>query len=391
MPFATTDDRGEFRAFGLMPGEYVVLATMRGLGTPTGSNANDANEGFSPTYYPGAISADQAQAISLGVGEEQSVAFSMVAARMGRVSGTVVDSEGQPAGGASLAIVTVTGTGMSSSSAGTVTPDGTFTISGIAPGEHTVRATRTRGGMLRGEFGSVPVVVGSNDVTGVTITLSPGTTVRGRVVWEGTSVRTGGPVPPRVSAQQADPQRNSVLLGGSTDPQANGTPDDEGNFALGGVAGRVFFTMTAPPPGWMVKSVTLAGDDITDVPMDLTGVASLSDLRVVLTDKLTSVTGQVKDQRGQLMTDYVVVILGAQQQEPVIAARSIRVIRPDTTGRFQVRGMRPGRYVAAAVEALEQGRQFAPEFQQQLRRAAREFTVGDGEAVTVDLTLTPDL
>jgi protocatechuate 3,4-dioxygenase beta subunit len=389
-PFATTDDRGEFRAFGLMPGEYVVLATMRGLGSPTGSNPNDSNEGFSPTFYPGTISSEQAQAISLGVGEEQAIAFSMIAARMGRLSGVVVDSEGQPAAGASLSIVTVTGTGMSSSMAGTVAPDGSFTITGIAPGEHTLRVDRRRG-TAAGEFASVPVTVGSNDVTGVRVSLGAGTRVTGRVIWEGTAARTGGPVPPRVSAQQVDPQRQLAMIGGSTDPLANGTPDDEGNFTLAGVAGRVFFTMAPAPPAWMVKSVTLAGDDITDLPMDLTGIPSLSDLRIVLTDKLTTVSGQVKDQRGQLLKDYVVVILGAQPQEPVIAARSTRVIRPDNTGRFQVRGVRPGRYVAAAVEALEQGRQYAPEFQQQLRRAAREFSVGEGETANVDLMLTPDL
>jgi hypothetical protein len=47
----------------------------------------------------------------------------------------------------------------------------------------------------------------------------------------------------------------------------------------------------------------------------------------------------------------------------------------------------PGRYVAAAVEYLEQGRQFAPEFQQLLRRGARELVVGEGQALTLDLTL----
>ena len=64
-------------------------------------------------------------------------------------------------------------------------------------------------------------------------------------------------------------------------------------------------------------------------------------------------------------------------------------MRPDTDGRFQTRGMRPGRYLATAIEALEQGRQFAPEFQQQLRPLAREFTVREGETVTLALRLTP--
>ena len=67
-PFSGTDDRGDFRIFGLMPGEYVVQATMRSLGAPV-AGTNDSSEGYSPTFYPGALTPEQAQPISLGVGE----------------------------------------------------------------------------------------------------------------------------------------------------------------------------------------------------------------------------------------------------------------------------------------------------------------------------------
>ena len=117
----------------------------------------------------------------------------------------------------------------------------------------------------------------------------------------------------------------------------------------------------------------------------------LTDMQIVLTDKLTTIAGQVTDARGQMLKDYAVVIQAADQKEPVVASRWIRVVRPDTTGRFETRGMRPGRYVATALEALEQGRQYSPEFQAELRRGAREFTVDDGQAVTVDLRLTTGL
>ena len=109
-----------------------------------------------------------------------------------------------------------------------------------------------------------------------------------------------------------------------------------------------------------------------------------------MTDKLTDISGVVTDGRGQALTDYVVVIQPAEAQDPLIVSRWIRTVRPDTNGRYQVRGARPGRYVATAIESLEQGRQFAPEFQQRLRQGAREFTVREGEAVTLDLRLTPD-
>jgi hypothetical protein len=90
-----------------------------------------------------------------------------------------------------------------------------------------------------------------------------------------------------------------------------------------------------------------------------------------------------------LLSDYVVVIQPAEPKEPPIASRWIRAVRPDKSGRFETRGLRPGRYVATAIETLEQGRQFAPEFQQQLRRGAREFSVGEGESMALDLQLTP--
>jgi hypothetical protein len=280
---------------------------------------------------------------------------------------------------------------MSSSGVGTVAPDGSFTISGIAPGEHTLRASYVRPGTAS-EFASTPIAVGGTDVAGLRIALGPGTTISGRVTFEGTSPRGGSGAPMRVNTQQADQQQQFALLGAApNDPMANGTLDVDGNFTLAGATGRVFLTVGPQLQPWVIKSVTLAGDDITDVPVELTGRTALSDVHIVLTDKQAGVSGQVTNDRGQPLTDYVVVIQGAEQREPVIASRAIRVVRPDTEGRFQTRGIRPGRYVATAIEALEQGRQFAPEFQQQLRRSAREFTVREGETVTVDLRLTPDL
>ena len=389
-PFATTDDRGEFRAFGLMPGEYVVLASMRALGgMATGSGPNDVNEGFSPTFYPGTLSADQAQPLTLGIGQEQAIQFALIASRLGRISGTVIDSTNQPAIGAELTLVTVSGSGSSSRGVGTVGPNGEFTVTGVAPGEHTLSINYSRAGKTS-EFAGLPIVVGTGDLTGLRITLGGGSTITGRVVFEGNAPRTGGGVP-RVSAQQSDPRRAFIFFGGSNDPLSNGTISEDGAFKLSGQTGRPFLNVLPLPAGWSVKSVFHEGMDITDVPLDLNEAVTVSDVRITLTDKVTTVSGQVADSRGQAMTDYVVVIQPAEQKEPVIAARLIRTARPDTRGRFEVRNLRPGRYVATAIEALEQGRQYSPEFQKELRRGAREFTLKEGETIAVDLRLTTGL
>jgi protocatechuate 3,4-dioxygenase beta subunit len=321
-----------------------------------------------------------------GNGAETSVQFSMVAARLVRLSGTVVDADGLPVAGASLSIITATGSGMTSFLGGQTAADGTFTVSGIAPGEHTLRATRTAAGP-GGDSAAVPVTVGSSDVAGLRLTLGPGATITGRVVFEGTASRTAGPVPLRVIASQADPQRQVAMFGGPFDPLANGTVAEDGTFKLAGASGRVFFGLT-PLPAWVVKSVTLDGEDITDVPFDLSDRAAISDVRIVVTDKLTTVSGQAADRAGRPVKDYVVVIQSAEPKEPIVASRWIRLVRPDTNGRFETRGLRPGRYVATAVEALEQGQQFAPDVQTRLRSAGRTFEIEEGASATVALELT---
>ncbi len=110
-----------------------------------------------------------------------------------------------------------------------------------------------------------------------------------------------------------------------------------------------------------------------------------------MTDKLSSVSGHVTDTGGKPVKQYVVVLQPAEQKEPRVAARFIRTVRPDIDGRFELRNVRPGRYVATAIEGLEDGRQFSPQFQKELRRGAREFTIKEGETLSLDLRMTTGL
>lgn len=388
---SSTDDRGEIRVYGLSAGEYVVSASVRNNGLPRAANQSDADDGFSPTFYPGTINAAEAQAVSLAAGEERSVQFSMVAARMARISGTVMTSDGRPAAGAQLIVVTRQGGGgRSSSGGGPVAADGSFTISGVAPGDHSIEVrSRGREGGSDGEFASLPVAVSGSDITGLRIVTGKAATISGRVVFEGTSKRDGGPGRMRVFMMPSEPMTPPMFVAGR-DAASNGTVDENGNFQLAAASGRAFLTM-ATPPQWVIKSVTLDGNDVTDQPIELTGRQSISGIVIRLTDKLTQISGRVSDGRGQVLRDYVVVIQPADAKEPTVASRLIRTARPDTSGRFEIRGMRPGRYVATAIEVLEQGRQNAPEFQQQLRGSGHEFSVREGETVALDLKLTPDL
>jgi hypothetical protein len=141
----------------------------------------------------------------------------------------------------------------------------------------------------------------------------------------------------------------------------------------------------------MLKRVTLEGEDITDVPLDLTGVANVQGLRVVLTDRLTDVSGVVRDDRKQSLKEFVVVVQPAADVSTNALQRFLRAARPDQDGKFGLKGIPPAEYIVTAVESLEQGEEWNPEYRARLREAGRRFTVKEGETLTLDLELTPGL
>ncbi len=392
-PTAVTDDRGEFRLFGLMPGEYIVDATLRSIASLTGAAPNPSSflEGFQPTYYPGTPSAADAQSISLGVGQERSIQIAGAGARLVQVSGVVRDSQDRPIAAqvqmwtrmADLSTPFSVQPGGSTSV--TTSADGSFAFQGVLPGEYVLEVRNRVPGALgpapAPEAGFLPLTVRGGDVTGLRIMTSSGSAVSGTVIWEGSSPR-GQAV--RVTAQTADSVAPGTIMVGDV--------DDSGNFRVGGVRGRVYLNVPGSANwNWTVKSVTLAGHDVTDVPVDLTDRPNLDGVRITMTDKLSNVSGHVTDTGGKPVTQYVVVIQPTDQKEPRVASRFIRTGRPDIDGRFELRNVRPGRYVATAVEALEDGRQFSLEFQKELRRGAREFTLTEGETLSLDLKLAAGL
>src|SRR5262245_7418515 len=92
---ATTNDIGEFRLFGLAPGQYFLSAAYRAqmYGGPTLGDTS----GYAITYYPGTANLADAQKLSIGVGGSISdVTVMLVATRTARVSGTVFDGQGRP-------------------------------------------------------------------------------------------------------------------------------------------------------------------------------------------------------------------------------------------------------------------------------------------------------
>ena len=133
----STDDMGEFRLFGIPPGQYYLTATWRS----TNPMNNEDKTAYAPMYFPGTDNPAQAQRITLAVGQQISdIVMALKPMRATRVSGTATTSDGRPMTG-SIMVMSTGGFGFNmSAGAGPIRPDGTFSINGIAPGEYTLRA-----------------------------------------------------------------------------------------------------------------------------------------------------------------------------------------------------------------------------------------------------------
>jgi hypothetical protein len=380
-----TDDLGQFRVYGLMPGDYVLQAAPGAvmLGVGGGGPAPDT---FATTFYPGTVNADEAQTVTLALGQEMSLPFQLVSTKTTRVTGVVVNADGAPVPGMQLSLVTsINGTGWTSTGAGSSGADGAFTLNSVTPGEHTINGRLVRGSQ-GAEFANI-VFTAAGEPVNLRLVTSKGAALSGRVTWEGTTAR--GTVPLRINVQQDTAQLNP-LIGGSV-PGADGTLNEDNTFKLAGAFGKGFIRAFPMPAGWSIKSVTVDGDDVTDLPIDLTTRVKLDDIRVVMTDRLTDLSGTVADARGTALKDYVVILLPSNLKDGLSPRRYISMLRPDQDGSFRTKGLPPGTYTATALEWVEQGRQFVPTFQEQLRKAGKTFTLREGEPATIDVKLTEGL
>jgi hypothetical protein len=146
---AQTNDLGEFRIFGLPPGEYFVASSPRLTGAKT-----SAAQGTAPvmTFYPGTTDALAAQPVIVAAGQVATgIVFRILSAQTYRVSGTVVDARGAPVAGATVMLRNDPRT----SGFGRSDARGHFVIGGVTPGSYMAMASvpvtaRNQGGSTPG-------------------------------------------------------------------------------------------------------------------------------------------------------------------------------------------------------------------------------------------------
>jgi hypothetical protein len=343
-----TNDRGEFRLFGLPPGQYYVSAAdpaFRSVKSPSGVLR------YSPTYYPGVASPDQARVIALGDGREPpAVEFPLKIVRPARVSGQLAADDGKPLLNGAIVLVPREGAmPMVLPGDPELHPDGRFTFPHVAPGRYQIRArghTQQGGPALFAEF-SVDVL--GADVKGIALSLRPGAVVDGTLKAE-SARRSKLPVMTalRVRAPFSD--------GNGFGDALTGTVQADGSFVLRGVMkGAHQIVVDGLPPPWVVKSVVYRGTDIVDREIDVVEKQHLRDVRITISDASSTVTGTVHNARRLPVANAGVVVFSSVPLFWTRTGRRVKIAYTDGEGRFSLAGLPAGDYVAVASMWIDEG------------------------------------
>ncbi len=398
-----TNDLGQFRVWGLPPGEYLVSATLRSFGVDPQmivGTSQDAT-GYAPTFYPGTANVAEAQRVTVTLGSEASgVEFALLPVRTAKITGIVVDTEGRPftdgnvmmiqsmgmSGGGDGGMMFMAGPG----GAGRLGADGGFTISNVTPGEYTLQARVRRGkpGSASADFvmpgegdtGTANVTVTGEDIAGLVIVASKGAKMTGHVSFDGAPPPTTRTENLRVFAQP---------VGGDSMPMFGGMPGrigTDGKFELTGLMGRrVIRAMGAQ--GWFVKSVRVDGRDVTDSGIDFKGGDDIAGVEITLTTQMAEISGTVKGPDGKPARDYAVVVFPDDKDRWTPESRYFGQARPDQEGRFKVVGLPEETYLVAALEYVDGSDWRDPEFLDRLRESATRVTAASGSLKEIKLTI----
>lgn len=375
-----TDDRGEFRIYGIPPGTYYISTTTADpirSPRPSGGEDGTIRLGSTTTFYPGTPSLEAAQQVTVGLAQEVAgISFTLAPSSPASIAVTVQTSEGQPAPQTTRIWLNrpmlVGPSPLPGEALG-----GSRTWTNLPPGEYLVTALV----MPSGESASARVALDGVDAT-VALTLQKPDTARGRVTFdEGVAPASLRPADIRLLALPPDPARTAGCCLMASPPVLRTDWTFEMTMAQG-----AWLIHPNLPSGWAVTSVRLGDADITNTPLVFTG-RDIEGIEIRVTNRVADVSGVIRDARGELVTDATVVLFADDSARWGFDTRYVAVARPNQNGIFTHRGLPPARYVAVALDYLEPGEETNPETLRRLLNAGTTFTLS-GESKTLDLTLS---
>ena len=258
-----TDDRGIYRIYGLLPGQYTVVAGGKGAVPQFGASGFDVDV---PTYYP-STTRDTAVPVSVRSGDQTTGIDIKYRGTEGHsISGIVT---GNIEASAATNVVTImlahatTASVLSLEFAGGADPRRAFSINGVADGEYDLFASYLTNPNDNALIGTKRVTVRGSDLTGIELHLIALSSMAGTITLD--------PIKPEDKCDKRGSQViETILKLPADDPKkaANqpltaifsglGQLNDKGEFALRNLdAAKYRFDIKLPSESWYVRAINL--------------------------------------------------------------------------------------------------------------------------------------
>jgi len=380
---AQTNDLGQYRLYNLAPGEYLVQALLQ---RPGEQQLQEAQEAYVPMFYPGVTDPASAATITVDAGgETQGIDIDVRPVHAVRVSGRVVTASGgrntqnayvmlMPAAAdprrrlGAVAMMTA-----SRYAANVEGPRGDFEISGVPAGSYW--ATATLQDDQRQSQGRVLVQVGDADVQGLTIPVSAGANLAGRV---------------RVDPQRAFDYSKLAVAAIPVDGVpfgAQGTqvrPD--GGFTLENLMGGSYrLQVSGFPEEYYLKAARLGGSDVLETGVSVDSSIASAQLDVVLSAGGSTISGTVvRDEKPAQATVFLVPDPPRRDREDLYSVK-----RTQADGSFSLLGLPPGDFKLFAFEDPDPGLTSDPSLLQPYESKGTSVHLEEGQKQTVQLELIP--
>jgi hypothetical protein len=348
-----TNDRGEYRLYGLPPGHYYVSATytpalareVAGATAAQPTAGSILEEGYAPTYYPGTNDPSRAAPVALGAGEEvRGLDLALLPKRTVRVLGRVFNAaSGRPGRGAMLWLhARESGARGPVFRKQTVVEDaqGGFEFRGVTAGSYTLWANWSEEGEVYRARQTLDV--GDADVDGISLGLAPGIDLKGRVRIEGN--------------RQPNLTDLRVVLQPRDDPEmgrASVSVKPDGTFVLKNIACEVCdVTVAGAPEDSYLKLARLGSDNVLEAGLSLARGRQPNALELVLSSAGGQIDGVVVSKQQGFDSALVVLVPEPPHRgQP----RLYQTTTTDQYGHFTLRGIAPGDYKLFAWEDIEAG------------------------------------
>jgi hypothetical protein len=170
--------------------------------------------------------------------------------------------------------------------------------------------------------------------------------------------------------------------------------DDQGRFTSQLVPAAHYFIRISRSDLsdlWTLRAVTAGGEDMTDSGIS-TRAGSVTNVQIVLSDRVPAIAGVVADVQGMPVAGAGVLAFPADKKRWQDYGRSsprLRSARTDSSGSFQIAGLPTGRYFVVAVRD-EGPRWLVAERLEDLSGHATLVTIGEGDRPSISLRLAAE-